>query len=211
MPRFPVFLLLAAAACTGGPPDAAAPDTIEPGLVAVSGTVFDSLLGTPVEGVRVVGGTNGALAVTGPDGFYRLQVHQEPSSIWIDDVRYQPVSVASRFTGPDLINLRLVRFAPAILHCSLAGAYALATVVDLQGRKTVDRRMASHAVAAVAGGPTASSVGDDWAWHPVDNFTWMVEIPVLPGVTSLTLTVADADLNSMTSLCNDPPTVPQLD
>lgn len=202
MARFPLVFLFAAAACRGGAPDAVVSSDPIP-LVTITGRVLDSLLGTPVADARVFGGTNGAVSLTDQYGYYRLEVNQEPSSIRVSDWRYEDAEVDNDFTRSRQIDLRLVRFAPAILRCTLESGEALAIVMDLQGRKTVDRRMTSHAVATTASG-SSSSLGYDWLWYPVDNLTWSVQIPVPAGTSSLSVTVADADLNTSTRACNDP-------
>jgi hypothetical protein len=71
-----------------------------------------------------------------------------------------------------------------------AGDSTRLTVVDLQSRKTVERW---HRTRATLANDTTqwTQQGDQWDWHAVDGFTWLVSMPSTEGAEEFRFDIYD--------------------
>jgi hypothetical protein len=180
---------LAALVACGSPPPAPDETAIPEQRVLLTGVVLDSLAGLPVAGARVLG--TDSVEVTDAAGSFRLMVPARPFTVLVTHPGYEGYALSVALQMPAHRIVRLRRLAPAVLGCRIAADTVYATVVDLQGRKTVNRREGSVAILR-SGGQDVMLSGLSWYWQPVDSLTLAVFIPPPGGrVTGATLTVSD--------------------
>ncbi len=185
-------------ACGGSPPAPDEPAIPEP-RVPLTGVVLDSLAGLPVAGARVLG--TDSVVVTDAGGSFRLLVPTRPLVILVMASGYGSHALPVSLQGPAHRTVRLRRLAPAVLGCAIVSDTVYATVVDLQGRKTVNRREGSVAVIS-SGGQAVVLTGLAWYWRPLDSLTLAVVIPPPAGaVAAAVLTVSDVEGFRGTAQC----------
>jgi hypothetical protein len=174
MRRFlPVIVLLAAChepsvptADSGGPAELG---------YTVSGVFYDSLADVPVPGVRVFVGDSSA--VTDLSGHYEMRTSGSIVPIWVTNLAFEPIR-REELLGRDIVlNLLGRRNAPWVGPCAFAGDSVEVTIIDLQGRKSIDRRSLSR-VTVEGPGFTRQRDAYYWHWTPLDNFTWRVAVPI---------------------------------
>jgi hypothetical protein len=165
----------------------------------VSGTVLDSALNRPASGVRVMVGDS--LVTTSDSGMFRVKQNAERGFIAINDLRFEPLKVGFAFDHPGAIPILLRGNAPYAFRCQFHGDTVSAFIVDLQGRKTMDRRIRTLLTAEL-NQQTVTWTGDKWLWTALDNLTWRVAI-ALPDSSILTVQwrLEDLDGNVRTSNC----------
>jgi hypothetical protein len=202
--RRPLVLLALSISCSNDsgplPPDG------DPGqLHVVSGTVQDSILDTPVAGVRVFIGDS--FAMTDSQG--QFTTRQDPGTIalLVTDYRYEGYSSALELYRDEYrVRIRLKGQAPYLLSCSFEPTLLTARIVDLQGRKTVNRRGAST-ITLVAEETSYQQDANRWSWTPVDDLTWLAHIPLTTvGADTAVWRLEDADGHVRSARCANRPT-----
>jgi hypothetical protein len=159
----------------GNDPDPAAPSGGPGPLHVVSGVVEDSMLNLPVAGIRVLIGDS--VAVTDSQGRFTTVHRSGNFTILVDDYSYERYEVPLAIFSDDRPHVvRLRGFAPYLLSCTFETDLLTARVVDLQGRKTVDRRSQS-AITLVSNETRFYREAYNWYWTPVDNLTWLAHVP----------------------------------
>lgn len=159
----------------GTGPEAARRDPASPSDVSyfISGFMVDSVLGIPPAGLKVAVGDS---QVTLPaNGSFRVEQHEEHGFINIDDFQFEPMQIPFAFTAPGAIRVQLRGTAPYALACEFRGGTVSAKIIDLQGRKTMDRRTRTS-LSATINQQDVVLTGDRWLWTPRDNVTWGVAV-----------------------------------
>ena len=182
--RSPVVSLLAALALAASGGCGTAPSPVgageEPpgeGLITIRivGKVSDSLLSQPVGPVALVVGPHAL--TTDSAGAFQADVPQGALVISADVDGYLPHTVRSTVFVTTYIPVRLRRLAPAVTACYIDRDTVRATVIDLDGRKTIDRRERSR-LRLLAPTPIDSMTAYELYWNPVDILTWHVLAPL---------------------------------
>ena len=171
----PVALAMACLGKGEGPATETTVTTTVPSYEVV-GSVFDSLAG-----LRSFGGVPDALVsiggrVTVTDSLGEFTVADVDSGTVMVRVQipaYEPLDVQVLNDGNRRLTIGLRRYAPMVTGFVVAGDSAVTTVVDLQGRKTIDRWSQSNATLAGTGSPL-TLYGSQMVWRPLDDFTWTV-------------------------------------
>lgn len=187
----PSLGLLLAAACYGGgerAPLAPGPGDVD--LVAIHGVVTDSVLGRPLAGVPLSVG--GKVVETGADGSYSARVPAGALVVRVAFSLYEDYQVTVPIAVDQEINFPLRRLNPALTACAIGADSIRAVIVDLQGRKTINRAEGSILrMASASSGPTEVTAWD-WRWTAVDEYTWRAAIAAPnPGVVSAIFTLRD--------------------
>jgi hypothetical protein len=171
----------------------------------ISGTVEDSILGTPVAGVRVLIGDSSVL--TDASGHYATTHRSGDLTVEVNDYRYENYQVpVSLLTDGRIVTVRLRGNAPYITACTFETDLLTARLVDLQGRKTINRRSQST-ITLISSDTTVFRDAYNWFFTPVDTYTWLAHVPHA-GVPadSAVWRVEDADGFTRTVQCvNQPP------
>ena len=212
---WPSLCLLIGVACYGGgesPPLAPGSGSLD--LVDIRGVVTDSVLGRPLAGVALSVG--GKVVQTGADGSYAARVPAGPLVVRVQFSLYEDYQVHVPVASEQEVNLRLRRLNPALTACAIGADSIRAVIVDLQGRKTINRAEGSTIrMASVQGGQTDVTAWD-WRWTAVDEYTWQAAIAAPdPGVVGAVFTLRDkrgfGELASCTSVPapQPPPPAPQ--
>lgn len=193
-------LLGLVAACVGGGDGPAGVEPAGPApRVVLQGTVLDSLLGKPVAGAAVL--IADADTVTGPDGRFRLEVPAGLQAFVVIAPGHEIRQGSLRVPSITPATFMLRRVAPTVLACGFASDTLRAIIVDLQGRKTVNRREGARLLLV---GETDSLVlagGELW-WTPVDYLTWLVRAAVpLERLVAAVWRVPDTDGNLEAAAC----------
>jgi hypothetical protein len=204
MRRF-LLLLPLALSCgrdSGGPSH----DQEPAGTYQVSGTVVDSLFGLGLRGVRVRIGDSVVLT----DSTGRFSTLHRPGNITlaIDHIGYEryeiPLDPYQRSTA---LRVPLQGQAPYLLSCLFDADLLTARILDLQGRKTLNRRSQST-ITLVSDAATVTRDAYSWYFTAVDNLTWLAHVP-LAGMVADTARwrLEDADGYVRTAQCvKQPPT-----
>src|SRR5688572_27824427 len=167
-PRLTLSLLLLAAAASVGCNDTAypvIPDEVEPAgpYYLVSGMVTDSLTGEAIPGARVYAGKRTALADA--TGSWSLDVPDGEVTISSAPSNYESGRETITVHSPLFLNLSLRRRAPLVIDCSRSGSMAYALLIDLQGRKSVERWVQSRAtIESPSGNVTIGAA--NWSYFP---------------------------------------------
>ena len=172
-------LILLCAACGG--PDFASPsgggDSVPP-PVTVSGVVYDSVTGAVAPGLSVALG--GTFATTGVDGAFTLEAPVGVDTLHVAGAGFERFSRVLTLLpsqgSPLTVRVPLRRLAPYPISCAIGDSGFRAVIVDLQGRKsldrwanstlTLDRPLGSRSIAAL-----------DWNYQALDYMQWAVSIP----------------------------------
>jgi hypothetical protein len=188
--------------CAGS--ESSAPSPVPEGrFVPVSGVVRDSILGEPVAGIRVFAGDSSF--VTGPDGAFALILAQGRQALQAAPFAFEPLRLDLDLNSPRTFVLLLRRQAPAVIACVVTPAGLSACVLDLQGRKTVDRRFATS-VEIESDAGSRRLLGHDLAWYPLSDLTWRVDLPGTALSRSDVLwNLADGDGFRSARRCSDAP------
>ncbi|MGE3527773.1 MAG: hypothetical protein AB7I33_17785, partial [Gemmatimonadales bacterium] len=118
MLRGSLLLAVAVAVAVGGCADnSTAPTTpttqLDPLRATLSGRVYDSLLGHPVGGVRVLLGDSSA--VSNSTGGFAVRLVAGELSVVVDDPRYERVVIPYLLSHDQLVNVPLRAEAPYVL------------------------------------------------------------------------------------------------
>ena len=183
-------LLLGVACYGGGEPAPLAPGAGSLDLVDIHGVVTDSVLGRPRAGAPLSVG--GKVVLTDADGSYAVRVPAGPLVVRVQFSLYEDYQVHVPVAAEREFNFRLRRLNPALTACAIGADSIRAVIVDLQGRKTINRAEGSTLrLASVQGGQTDVTAWD-WRWTAVDEYTWRAAIAVPdPGVVSAIFTLRD--------------------
>ena len=176
--RAPPFLLLLLAACAA--PEFSVPTgdgEPEAALVTIQGLVIDSISEAPVPGVNVAIG--GKFATTDAAGTFTLPAVAGTVTATAHAQGYEPFTEGFPIPAAEassVIELQLRRLAPIAIQCRLGSAGFSAVVVDLQGRKTLERwSQSTLTLVTPAGSRTIPAPG--WGYHALDYLKWLVTIP----------------------------------
>lgn len=201
----PLFLLALVAACGG-------PEFTEPSVggpvevVAVSGQVLDSVTGAALPGVTV--GIGGKFYITDEAGGFTAMVRPGPNTVQVMDDRFEPFSheIVAGGAGPFAFALR--RLAPVPIGCELYPDHFRAVVVDLQGRKELERWARSTlTLASPAGELTVNAL--QWGYRALDYYQWEITIPnVDPGTDRVDWVLYDSEGHSFLGSCEPIQTLP---
>ena len=147
----------------------------------VAGFVEDSILNTPIPLARVLIGDS--VAVTDSQGRFRTMHRSGNFGLLVDDYGYERYEIPLAIFRDDLpIRVMLRGHAPYVLSCTFETDLLTATVVDLQGRKTLNRRSQST-ITLISNSVSFFRDAYNWYWTPVDNYTWLAHVPH-PGVVA---------------------------
>ncbi len=175
-----------------------------PGLAPVyftlSGTVFDSVLGTPLAGLTIHVGDS--TVVTSDAGTFRTTQQAGADLLVINDRRFERVALPIELDYHHTLSLRLKGTAPYVDRCEFRHDTVMARIMDLQGRKTMDRRSLSFLTAEL-GRQTIQKNAYQWLWTPLDRVAWSAAV-ILPDTSIGTVTwrLEDLDGNIRTSSCD---------
>ena len=158
----------------------------------ISGVVRDSVLYRAIPGIRIRIGDS--LAVSDSMGRFSV-VHRAGSfALTVDDYEYERHSIPLVLfqDQPDFI-VRLRGHAPYLLSCTFQSDLLTGRIMDLQGRKTINRRSQST-ITLVTTDTLVTKDAYSWYFTPVDNLTWLAHVP-LAGVAADTAVwrLEDAD------------------
>lgn len=169
-----LFATVLLAACYGPSPTTTSDGNAPQARIEIHGRVYDSLTGHPIAGLFVA--IADTAVRTGLDGSYRVTV---PAGQLILRVRfglYEEYRLESLLLSPRQLDFPLRRLNPALTGCLIAADTVHAVIVDLQGRKTLNRADGSRIVLTDVGGDTVVTAWD-WNWRAVDEFTWRARVP----------------------------------
>lgn len=174
-------------------------------MVTISGVVSDSLLGGNIPEVRVSSGKFDTHADAG--GLWSLTVPKGRTTISATPAGYEPVSYTFEALGSLSVSLLARRLAPAVLDCVRDGDSVHALLIDLQGRKTIERwNQSSARVNDPAGSYLVGAI--NWKYEALDDLTWRVTlVPVSSGTALINWDVYDSDGHRFTGAC-EPAEVP---
>lgn len=174
MRRTSPFLFLVLAACGG-------PEFVAPGegdgqvsTVAIQGTVYDSVTGSPLANTSVA--IAGQFVTTDGAGEYAAMVASGANRISISVAGFEPFSRTVTVGPEHVFDLPLRRLAPFPTGCQLSDSGFAAIVIDLQGRKSLERWSQSTLTLRA---PSGDRVIDalSWDYTPLDTYRWKVSIP----------------------------------
>lgn len=158
-------------------------------MYTISGILVDSLSGTVIPGARVASGPY----VTDADaaGQWSLTVPAGVVTVTASPTGYERTSYSFTLAGNAFIDLQARRLAPLVVECWRQGDSVHALVVDLQGRKSLERWTESDAYVANSAG-SYRIAADAWKYRAVDPYTWKVSlVPVAPEATMVRWTLYD--------------------
>lgn len=155
----------------------------------VSGVVSDSLTGEGIPGARVYAGDRTTLADAA--GVWYLDVPDGEVSISSAPANYEGGRETITVHSPVLLNLQLRRRAPLVVDCYREGDEAHALLIDLQGRKSVERWTQSKAtIIAPSGNVTVGASNWDY-FPPPDYYHWPIGMSVPADATGIRWEVYD--------------------
>ena len=172
------LLLLALAGCAG--PEFAIPTgegdpTTAP--ITVHGVVLDSVTRVRIAGVTV--GMGGKFATTDGAGAFTIVVGPGANSVHVSATGYEDyarsVVVDPMANGPLALEVGMRRLAPFPVTCRIGAAGFQATIVDLQGRKSLERWSQSELTLVTdAGQRTIPALS--WGYQAIGDLEWEVTI-----------------------------------
>ncbi len=199
-------------ACVGGGEGPAEPSPGSERLgpsVQVDGLVLDSVPGSPVPRATVILGDTGT--VTDDAGRFRLFVPAGPVPLLILALGHETRSQLLTVNGSTRSTVQLRRLSPFLQACAVQADTIHAVIVELQGRKTLNRREGSTVSLTTPSGTTVLN-GFAWRWTPINHVTWWVRIPVPGNAPSrVSWLLRDIDDNLHAADCSQvpPPSQPQ--
>ncbi len=196
-------VVICCSACLGGGDGPAEPgrDAAGPGpTVLVDGVVLDSLRGVPVPNASVSVGDTGTM--TDVAGRFRLFAPTGAVPVLVLAYGHEARSMVLSVHGSTRSTITLRRLAPLLVACGLQADTIHALIVDLQGRKTLNRREGSTVALTGPSGITVFN-GFAWRWTAIDNVTWRVRVPgVGDSVSRIAWQLRDTDGNLDASECS---------
>ncbi len=161
------------AACYGPSPTTSSEGTAQ-GRVEIHGRVYDSLTGLPIARTDIAFGDT--TVQTGLDGSYRVTVLPGPITLRVRLGLYEEYRLDGQLLGPRQVDFPLRRLNPALTGCAISADTVYAVIVDLQGRKTLNRADGSRILLTAMTEDTVV-VAWDWNWRALDEFTWRATVP----------------------------------
>jgi len=164
----------------------------------VNGVAYDSLAVMPIPDLDLrVGATR---LRTDAYGRFSADVDSGYVTFQIFTPDYEPPHLAIPHIKRQFVTLRLRRYAPLVVAFQVLGDSVQATIVDLQGRKTIDRWLVSR---VTLHRPVGSSIvlGTGMNWRVVDDFTYQARVAAA-GIDSATWDVHDVTGFSVVSDCD---------
>lgn len=204
MRRF-LVLLPFCLSCGGDPVDISRGNDPVETTREISGMVEDSMLSLAVAGVRVRIGDS--VVVSDSLGQFRTIHRSGGFTLVVDDVAYERYEIPLEiFQDRQNLRVRLQGQAPYVLSCIFETDLLTARIVDLQGRKTINRRSQST-ITLVSSQTTVKRDAYTWYFTPVDNLTWLAHVPHSGMVAdSAFWRLEDADGFARSAQCvNQPP------
>jgi hypothetical protein len=169
-------------------------------MVMINGIVSDSVLGGGIGGVRVAAGR--FVTYADADGQWSLAVPQGTVTISSSPAGYERVSYTFEAIAQTNIYLLARRLAPVVLECVRDGNKVIATVIDLQGRKTIERQYQSQALILDPAGPYRVSA-INWGYQAVDILTWKITLsPISPATAEIHWYVYDSEGHAFDGICD---------
>lgn len=180
------LLLLLLAACAGPeftPPTGEGDPLTAP--ITVHGTVLDSVTRSRMPGISV--GMGGKFTATDAAGDFTVVVGPGPNSVHVNATGYEPFArdlmVDPSPSGSVALEVPLRRLAPFPVSCQLGPAGFQATIVDLQGRKSLERWSQSE-LTLVTDSKQRTIPAVNWGYRALGTLEWQV-------------TIADADASTI--------------
>jgi hypothetical protein len=166
----------------------------------VSGMVEDSVLNLALAGVRLRVGDS--LVVSDSTGRFQVKHRAGRFGISVQDVAYERYDYPlDLFQDRQTLVVRLQGQAPYLTSCAFEPDLLTARILDLQGRKTINRRSQST-ITLQSNSTSVKRDAYSWYFTPVDNLTWLAHVP-MQGVVADTATwrLEDADGYVRTTQC----------
>ena len=199
MRRLVLFLPLCLS-CGETNPDVAGPNRPAELVHMVSGMVEDSVLHLSLAGVRLRIGDS--LVVSDQQGRFQVLHRAGNFAISVQDVAYERYDTPlALFQDRQSLTVRLQGQAPYLISCTFEPDLLTARILDLQGRKTINRRSQST-ITLQSNLTNIKRDAYSWYFTPVDNLTWLAHVP-LQGVTADTAVwhLEDSDGYVRTTQC----------
>ena len=142
----------------------------------VSGYVTDSMTGEGIPGARISAGPRTTLADA--SGAWSLDVPDGLVTISSSPPNFDPGHEIITVHGSVSIDLQLRRRAPLVIDCWRDSAMVHALLIDLQGRKSIERWAQSKAVIEAPSG-NITLYGQQWTYFPPpDYYQWPIGFDV---------------------------------
>lgn len=168
-------------------------------MIAISGMLFDSLTGAPAANVHVEFG--GKVLFTDAAGKFTANTPEGMVRVRVTSPDFETVERAIA-VPPSQITLPLRRQAPLPLDCRLEDGVFRATVVDLQGRKSLERW--SRSTLTIYGPQGPRTIGAlAWGYEPpASSYHWEIYISDAGADVDLVeWRLFDSDLNQYSGSC----------
>jgi hypothetical protein len=170
--------LIAVLALFGCATERFAPPGSDPGgdpgraIVQASGFVFDSLTRTPARGVLVDLG--GKLVHTDGAGRFTAELPEGALLLRVTSPDFETLERSVHISMQE-ITIPLKRLAPLPIGCRLDAGVFRAIVIDLQGRKSLERwARSSMTLRLPVGDRTIGALA--WGYRPLDTYHWELTI-----------------------------------
>ncbi|MEO6068593.1 MAG: hypothetical protein ABJB33_01735 [Gemmatimonadota bacterium] len=205
-----LFLLLGITACAGtefAPPDGGGGEQVA--LVAISGRVVDSVTARSVPGVKV--NLGGKIEVTDVDGIFRTTVPSDSVSVSVSTIGFEKYARIIRPSASIPMIVALRRLAPIPVSCVLHDTVFVAVVVDLQGRKSLER-WSQSTLTLVSAGRSTTIGALHWGYRPLDTYRWEVDIVgVDPALARIDWDLYDSEGHAYRGSCEPAAPPPEID
>ena len=195
-----VLLLPICLSCGDDNRDVAGVNPPEERIHLVSGMVEDSVLNLSLAGVRIRVGDS--LVVSDFGGRFQVRHRAGNFGISVQDVAYERYDTPlALFQDRQTLVVRLQGQAPYLVSCTFETDLITARILDLQGRKTINRRSQST-ITLLSNDTNIKRDAYSWYFTPVDNLTWLAYVP-LAGVVADTAVwrLEDSDGYTRTTQC----------
>jgi hypothetical protein len=186
--------------CGDSGPDVSGVNQPAERIHSVSGMVEDSVLSLNLAGVRLRIGDS--LVVSDSRGWFEVKHRAGNFGISVQDVAYERYDAPlALFQDRQSLVVRLQGQAPYLVSCDFEADLLTARILDLQGRKTINRRSQST-ITLLANQTSVKRDAYSWYFTPVDNLTWLAHVP-LQGVVADTAVwrLEDSDGYVRTTQC----------
>ncbi len=178
MPRPILLAILGLAACSG--PEFAPPTVTEGGVevVQIAGRVIDSVTRAGVP--RITFGIGGNFETTDAEGQFTAWVARGDNAVGVNIAGFEPFARIIQVGPRSEFELPLRRLAPVPVTCELEPQGFRAIVVDLQGRKSLERW--SQSTLTLVWSARQTTIGAvNWGYRAIDGLRWEVTIPNVDG------------------------------
>jgi hypothetical protein len=166
------------------------------------------MLNSPIVGVRVLIGDS--VMVSDSQGRFATLHRSGNFSLLVEDYGYERYEIPLAIFGNRQPHRILLRGeAPYLLSCTFEPDLLTARVVDLQGRKTLNRRSQST-ITLISNDVRLFREAYNWYWTPIDNYTWLAHVPhtgVVADTAEFRLEDADGYVRSAQCVNQPPPCV----